>query len=47
MANLMQVPAAREFDLTRDSLRQLNLYLHKLAAGDAPAPSARLRHPTR
>jgi glutamate synthase domain-containing protein 3 len=31
MANLKPVPSAREFDLSRDSLRQLNLYLHKQA----------------
>src|ERR1700758_5634767 len=31
MANLKPVPSAREFDLSRDSLRQLNLYLHKHA----------------
>jgi len=34
MANLKPVPAAREFDLSRDSLRQLNLYLHKQAVAD-------------
>jgi methylamine---glutamate N-methyltransferase subunit B len=34
MANLKPVPSAREFDLTRDSLRQLNLYLHKQAVGE-------------
>jgi glutamate synthase domain-containing protein 3 len=34
MANLKPIPAAREFDLARDSLRQLNLYLHKKAAGE-------------
>jgi len=31
MANLKPVASAREFDLSRDSLRQLNLYLHKHA----------------
>jgi glutamate synthase domain-containing protein 3 len=31
MANLKPVPTAREFDLARDSLRQLNLFLHKHA----------------
>ncbi len=31
MANLSPVPAAREFDLARDSLRDLNLFLHKHA----------------
>jgi methylamine---glutamate N-methyltransferase subunit B len=34
MENLKPVSAAREFDLSRDSLRQLNLYLHKQAAVD-------------
>lgn len=33
MENLKPVPA-REFDLARDSLRQLNLYLHKQAGKD-------------
>jgi glutamate synthase domain-containing protein 3 len=37
MANLKPVPSAREFDLSRDSLRQLNLYLHKEAVGDGIA----------
>ena len=32
MANLRPVPAAREFDLNRDTLRDLNLFLHKHAA---------------
>jgi methylamine---glutamate N-methyltransferase subunit B len=31
MANLNPLPPVREFDLARDSLRQLNLYLHKSA----------------
>jgi glutamate synthase domain-containing protein 3 len=34
MANLNPVTTAREFDLARDSLRQLNLYLHRSAAGE-------------
>ncbi len=34
MANLKPVPLVREFDLSRDSLRQLNLYLHKQAVGE-------------
>ena len=34
MANLSPPPASREFDLARDSLRDMNLYLHKHAAGD-------------
>ena len=34
MANLRPVPAAREFDLNRDTLRELNLFLHKHAAED-------------
>jgi glutamate synthase domain-containing protein 3 len=34
MANLKSVPALRNFDLSRDSLRQLNHYLHKNAQAD-------------
>jgi glutamate synthase domain-containing protein 3 len=34
MANLKPVPSMREFDLSRDSLRQMNYYLHKQAAAD-------------
>src|SRR5450432_3745021 len=34
MANLRPLPALREFDLARDSLRDLNSYLHKRAAVD-------------
>jgi glutamate synthase domain-containing protein 3 len=34
VANLKPVPSAREFDLAKDSLRQLNLYLHKHAVGE-------------
>jgi methylamine---glutamate N-methyltransferase subunit B len=34
MANLKPVPTTREFDLARDSLRQLNLYLHKHAVSE-------------
>jgi glutamate synthase domain-containing protein 3 len=33
MANLKPIPE-RQFDLAHDSLRQLNLYLHKTAVGD-------------
>jgi glutamate synthase domain-containing protein 3 len=33
MANLNPIPTTRAFDLTRDSLRQLNLFLHKDAMG--------------
>ena len=32
MANMNPVPAAMEFDLARDTLRQLNLHLHRQAA---------------
>ena len=32
MANLRPLPDVREFDLSRDSLRELNLFLHKHAA---------------
>jgi methylamine---glutamate N-methyltransferase subunit B len=34
MANLRPVPKVREFDLARDTLRDLNLYLHKQAVGE-------------
>ena len=34
MANLKPVPTVREFDLARETLRQLNLYLHKQAVGE-------------
>lgn len=34
MANLKPLPAVREFDLSRDPLRQLNLYLHKSARAE-------------
>ena len=44
MANLKPVPSAREFDLSRDSLRQLNLYLHKHAVGEG-ITHIRVQHP--
>jgi glutamate synthase domain-containing protein 3 len=44
MANLKPVPSAREFDLSRDSLRQLNLYLHKHALGEG-ITQIRVQHP--
>ncbi len=34
MANLNPIPMSREFDLAKDSLRQLNLYLHKHAVAE-------------
>ena len=34
MANLKPVPSCREFDLGRETLRELNLYLHKQAVGE-------------
>jgi glutamate synthase domain-containing protein 3 len=34
MANLKPLPAMREFDLARDTLRDLNLFLHRHAAGE-------------
>ncbi len=37
MANLKPAPRAREFDLSRDSLRHVNLYLHKQAAVECPS----------
>ena len=44
MANLNPVPASREFDLARESLRQLNLYLHKQAAHEGVS-QVRVRNP--
>jgi glutamate synthase domain-containing protein 3 len=44
MANLNPVPSSREFDLARDTLRQLNLYLHKQAAGEGVS-QVRVRNP--
>jgi glutamate synthase domain-containing protein 3 len=34
MAHLKPVPTTREFDLARDSLRQLNLFLHRQAVNE-------------
>jgi methylamine---glutamate N-methyltransferase subunit B len=34
MANLKPVPSSREFDLSKETLRDLNLFLHKEAAGE-------------
>jgi glutamate synthase domain-containing protein 3 len=34
MANLKPVPAAREFDLAKDTLRDLNLFLHRHAVSE-------------
>jgi methylamine---glutamate N-methyltransferase subunit B len=34
MANLKPVPTSREFDLSKETLRDLNLFLHKEAAGE-------------
>jgi methylamine---glutamate N-methyltransferase subunit B len=44
MASLVQVAAAREFDLSRDSLRELNGYLHKEAVRDG-VKSVRVHRP--
>jgi methylamine---glutamate N-methyltransferase subunit B len=44
MANLSPVPAAREFDLVRDSLRDLNLFLHKHAVEEGVS-QVRVQHP--
>ncbi|MDP9066428.1 MAG: protein glxC, partial [Pseudomonadota bacterium] len=44
MADLKRVPAVREFDLASDSLRQLNLYLHKHAVADGIS-SVHVRNP--
>ena len=34
MANLRPLPTARDFSLARDSLRNLNLFLHKQAVNE-------------
>jgi glutamate synthase domain-containing protein 3 len=44
MANLRPLPQVREFDLAHDSLRDLNLYLHKRAALEG-MPQIRVKNP--
>jgi glutamate synthase domain-containing protein 3 len=44
MANLRPVSAAREFDLARESLRDLNLFLHKHAV-EQGVSQVRIQHP--
>jgi methylamine---glutamate N-methyltransferase subunit B len=44
MANLRPLPQVREFDLAHDSLRELNLYLHKRAAPEGMT-QIRVRNP--
>ena len=44
MANMKPVSSAREFDLARDTLRQLNLYLHRQAAA-AGVTEVHVRNP--
>ena len=44
MADLSPVPATRQFDLTRETLRQLNLYLHRSAVGEGVS-HVRVHHP--
>ena len=44
MANLRPVPAAREFDLAKDSLRDLNLFLHRHAV-EQGVSQIRVRNP--
>lgn len=44
MANLKPVPMAREFDLARDSLRELNSFLHKQAV-DQGVSQIHVRNP--
>lgn len=44
MANLKPVPSAREFDLSSERLRDLNLYLHKQAIDDGVS-LVRIRNP--
>ncbi len=44
MANLKPVAATREFDLARDTLRQVNLYLHR-SAGDEGISQIHVKNP--
>ncbi len=44
MANLRPLDAVREFDLARDSLRDLNFFLHKQAVG-AGVSQIRVKNP--
>jgi glutamate synthase domain-containing protein 3 len=44
MANLKPVPSTREFDLASDTLRDLNLYLHRHAVADGVS-QIRVRNP--
>jgi len=44
MANLKPLDKAREFDLARDTLRDLNSFLHRQAPGQA-APQIQVRNP--
>ena len=44
MASLVEAGCAREFDLSRDPLRQLNHYLHKQAVGEG-VKSVRVHRP--
>jgi glutamate synthase domain-containing protein 3 len=44
MANLKPLPKLREFDLARDSLRNLNLFLHKQAV-DAGVSQIQVKNP--
>jgi glutamate synthase domain-containing protein 3 len=44
MANLKPVPSAREFDLAKETVRDLNLFLHKHAASEGVS-QIRVHHP--
>jgi methylamine---glutamate N-methyltransferase subunit B len=44
MANMKPVPSARDFDLARDTLRDLNFFLHRRAA-DEGVSQIRVHHP--
>ena len=44
MASLKPVPAAREFDLAKETLRELNLFLHQHAAEEGVS-TVRVRNP--
>ena len=44
MANMKPVPSARDFDLAKDTLRDLNFFLHRRAADDGVS-QIRVHHP--
>jgi putative component of toxin-antitoxin plasmid stabilization module len=44
MANLKPIPSARDFDLAKDTLRDLNFFLHRRAV-DEGVSEVRVHHP--